>query len=97
MYTATMEYEFKENSFDAGCKLWKEDILDLAKKQPGFVRMQYLTAKPKAMAIGNWKKQEDAQNFMQTGVFKHLLTQLEGLIVSKPKPKIWELRYFEEK
>lgn len=97
MYTATMEYEFKEDAFEAGCKLWKEDIMDLAKGQPGFVRMQFLTARPRAMAIGNWDSHEDAQNFMQTGVFKNLMTQIEGLIISTPKPQIWELRYFEER
>jgi hypothetical protein len=42
MYTATMQYHFTAESFDQACT------------QKGFVRMQFLTTRPKALAIGTW-------------------------------------------
>ena len=97
MYTATMEYEFKEDRFDEASLLWRDEVLYLAKKQAGFVRMQFLVSSPKAMAIGTWKSDEDAKNFMQTGVFKDLMEKLKDMISSEPKPQIWDLLYFAEK
>jgi hypothetical protein len=34
---------------------------------------------------------------MRTGVFKQLLTKLEGMLVSQPNPVIWDTRYYAEK
>ena len=52
MYTATMRYTFTERGFEDGCALWKTLVLERAKTAPGMVRMQFLTAKPIALAIG---------------------------------------------
>jgi len=96
MYTATMVYEFKEDQFDRACELWNEHVLTRAAKQPGLVRMQFLTAAPTAMAIGTWEDSSSAQAFMQTGVFKTLMEILEPLLAEQPKPRIWDLKYFTE-
>ena len=72
MYTATMIYEFKEEHFEEASNLWKTDIFDLAKEQPGFIRMQLLVDSPKMMAIGTWKDKSFANDFMKkTLVFKN--------------------------
>ena len=97
MYTATMLYNFKSDGFEKACKIWKSEVMELAKNQEGFVRMQFLTAKPKAMAIGTWQKKEFAQEFMATGVFIKLMEKLEPLLLEKPIPSVWDLKYFEEK
>ncbi|MDC7240364.1 MAG: hypothetical protein PQJ50_08385 [Spirochaetales bacterium] len=96
MYSATVVYEFKEESFDKACTIWRSEVLELARKQPGFVRMQFLTSPPRAMAIGTWKDESFAQAFMQTGVFKNLLEKLTPLLAAEPRPRVWDLRYFAE-
>lgn len=96
MYTATMEYEFKAELFEEACTIWKDEVLGLAAEQEGFIRMQFLTSTPKALAIGSWKAAEDAQKFMQTGVFKDLMVKLEDKVVRDPIAHIWDLRYFSE-
>ena len=96
MYTATMVYEFKEDQFDRACELWNEHVLTLASKQPGMVRMQFLTSPPRAMAIGTWEDASYAQAFMKTGVFKYLMDILEPLVAAEPKPQVWDLKYFTE-
>ena len=97
MYTATMLYTFKDESFDAACEIWDKEILEHAKGQPGFVRMQLLTARPKAMAIGTWQDNANARAFMETGVFKNLVAKLQGMMSGQPQQTIWDLRYFTEK
>jgi len=42
MYTATMLYHFKDDSFEAACEIWKDQVMEHAKGQPGFIRMQFL-------------------------------------------------------
>jgi len=97
MYTATMLYHFKEDSFETACEIWKDQILEHAKSQPGFVRMQLLTARPQALAIGTWAGNADARRFMETGVFKKLMGELQAYVASPPQQTIWDLRYFAEK
>lgn len=96
MYTATVIYEFKEEAFEEACSLWEKEILAHGQKQPGFVRMQFLTASPRAMAVGSWEDESYAQAFMQTGVFKKLLEKLSPMLVGDPRPQIWNLKYFAE-
>ena len=96
MYTATVLYEFKEDAFQEACEIWERDILDLAARQPGFVRMQLLTAPPRAMAMGTWEDPSCAQAFMQTGVFRDLLEKLAPLMTNEPRPEIWDLRCFRQ-
>ena len=97
MYTATMLYHFTDESFDAACETWKNEILEHARIQPGFVRMQFLAAHPKAMAIGTWEDNSHARRFMETGVFKKLVSQLSGLMAEQPEQSIWDLKYFAQK
>jgi len=97
MYTATMLYHFKDEAFDSACETWKDEIIEHAKKQPGFIRMQLLVARPKALAIGTWQDNAHARKFMETGVFKRLMAKLQGSISEQPEQSIWELKYFEEK
>lgn len=96
MYTATVQYEFKEDFFQEACRIWEESVMALAQKQEGFVRMQLLTASPHALAIGTWKDASYAQAFMQTGVFKDLLKKLQPLLVGEPRPRIWDLACFAQ-
>lgn len=95
MYTATMNYRFRPEAFEKACELWRTHVLDLAKAQPGFVRMQFLAAAPEAQAIGTWKEKSFAEAFMKTGVFTRLMVELEGLCETPPQPRVWDLRWFE--
>jgi heme-degrading monooxygenase HmoA len=96
MYTATMIYTFRDGQFDAACEIWNNEILTHAKGQSGFVRMQFLAARPKAMAIGTWESSDHARAFMNTGAFKKLMGQLQGMVEGQPEQTIWDLRYFAE-
>ncbi|HTP58484.1 MAG TPA: hypothetical protein VMM82_06165 [Spirochaetia bacterium] len=97
MYTATMLYRFKEESFDQACEIWKDEIMEHARAQAGFIRMQLLVARPSALALGTWEDAADARRFMETGVFKRLLSRLSSLVASPPEQTIWDLKYFAEK
>ncbi len=97
MYTATMLYRFKDGAFDQACEIWKNEVMEHARGQPGFVRMQFLVARPNALAMGTWKDTADARRFMETGVFKRLLARLSQIVTASPEQTIWELKYFAEK
>jgi quinol monooxygenase YgiN len=96
MYTATMLYQFRVEAFDQACEIWKNQIFEHARSQPGFVRMQLLTAPPKALAIGTWRSDAHARKFMETGVFKRLLGRLQDLMAEQPQQSVWELRFYAE-
>jgi hypothetical protein len=91
-----MLYYFKEESFDAACELWKNQVMEHARTQPGFVRMQFLVARPRALAMGTWAEPQNARSFMETGVFKRLMASLEGMISRLPEQNIWDLKYSAE-
>jgi hypothetical protein len=97
MYTATMHYQFTEDDFERACQTWRTEVMEHAKTRPGFVRMQFLVAGRDALAIGTWENRDYARAFMETGVFKKLLEKLEGMTTARPTPKVWDLKYFEEK
>lgn len=95
MYTATMEYSFKPERLADAVLLWKEEVMNHAVAQPGFVRMQFLTQDGgQCLALGTWEKKEDAEAFMRTGVFKKLMDKLTGLTTAEPKPRIWDLVHY---
>lgn len=94
MYTATMIYTFREEAFDQACELWRDEILDQAKTQEGFIRMQFLVARPKALAIGSWEDNLHARAFMQSGAFKRLMEKIGPLISEQPQQAIWDLKYY---
>jgi quinol monooxygenase YgiN len=97
MYTATMLYHFKDDQFDSACEVWKNEIIEHAKAQPGFIRMQFLVSRPKALAIGTWEDNAHARRFMETGVFTRLMAKLQAATAEQPQQSIWELKYFEER
>ena len=97
MYTATMLYRFKEESFDEACEIWRSEVMEHAHSQPGFVRMQLLIARPNALAMGTWEDNIFARRFMETGVFKRLLDRLSSMVVASPEQTIWDLKYFMQK
>jgi quinol monooxygenase YgiN len=92
-----MAYHFKDESFDQACEIWRNEILDHAKSQEGFVRMQLLTARPQALAIGTWEDNGYARAFMETGVFKALMGKLKAMVAESPQQTIWDLKYFAQK
>lgn len=94
MYTATMLYQFKDEDFDHACQIWKNEVLEHAKTQKGFIRMLFLTAQPKALAIGTWEDNRHARAFMETGAFKTLMSKLQGIVVRQPEQAIWDLKYY---
>jgi hypothetical protein len=94
MYTATMLYRFKDEDFDLACGIWKNEILDHAKAQKGFIMMQLLAARPNALAIGTWDDNLHARAFMDTGVFKRLMARLQTMVAEQPQQTIWELKYY---
>jgi len=97
MYTATMQYQFKEESFEQACEIWKNEILEHAKSQKGFIRMQFLTARPRALAIGTWEDNLHARAFMETGAFKTLMGRLQAMVAGQPEQTIWDLKYYASK
>lgn len=96
MYTATMRYVLKTESFGEFCRIWESDVLAAARHAPGFVRMQLLAANPEALAIGTWKEKQYAEKFMQTGVFKSLMEKISPMLASQPVPELWNLAAFGE-
>ncbi len=97
MFTAVMEYHFKPEYFTKACEVWNNDVIEIAKKQPGFVRMQLLTREGEyALAIGTWQKKEFADLFMETGIFVDILEKFENMLVEKPTPTIWETTFYAE-
>jgi quinol monooxygenase YgiN len=94
MYTATMQYQFKDEAFDQACEIWNREILEHAKSHAGFVRMQLLTARPRALAIGTWEDNEHARAFMETGAFKALMGKLQPMVTGQPQQAIWDLKYY---
>ena len=97
MYTATMLYHFKDDSFEEACEIWKNEVMEHARTQPGFVRMQFLVARPNALAMGTWEDSSHARRFMETGVFKRLLDRLSSMVAANPEQTIWDLKYFAQK
>lgn len=95
MYTATMEYRFKDRNFKAACDIWAKAVLEKASKQPGLISMQLLCSNPVAMAVGTWKSAVYAQDFMKTGIFKDLMVQLKPYIAADPIPRIWDCDYYQ--
>jgi len=94
MYTATMRYRAKQEHFEAALAAWKRLVLEEAKKAKGLVRMQLLRGDDSFLAIGTWKEKSFAEAFMQTGVFKTLTQELDGMLVEKPAPELWKLDAF---
>ena len=96
MYTATMEYRFDGNRKEKVCLLWRDRVLKLAERQPGFVRMQFLTSEDSALAVGTWESRSHAEEFMKTGVFRNLMEELKPLLAAEPIPRSWELTFYSQ-
>ncbi len=95
MYTATMNYPVNNSSMQEFIDIWKKDVFELAKNQPGFAGMQLLVRDDQAMAIGSWEDKQNAEDFMATGVFKNLMEKVKPLLAGNPVPTIWNLEAAE--
>jgi len=97
MYTATMEYQFKPEDLSQGCRIWRETVLEAARKRKGFVRMQLFSqASGNVLAMGTWESKPDAEAFMQTGVFITLKEKLAPLMIKEPQQRLWNLEVFAD-
>lgn len=92
-----MRYFFKSEKLAECIEKWQEDVLEVAEEQEGFVRMQFLAKENgEAMAIGTWDAKEYAEKFMQTGIFKKILTDFEPYMTKQPVPEIWNTVLYSE-
>ena len=98
MYTSIMNYCFKPEKLDEAVGMWKTAVVDSIQKQPGFVRVQFYTqASGKAMAMGSWEQKENAEDFMNTGIFKEMLSKFESYMDEMPRHEKFNLEVFEQK
>lgn len=97
MYTAIMNYYFKPDFVTQGVALWKQLIGANLASQNGFVRAQlYSHTNGNVIAVGTWKSQSDAENYMRKGDFATLLKQLEPMMEKLPQGSNYTLEYFEK-
>lgn len=97
MHNAHIIYKFKEGKIEEGVKIWEEAVYNKIKNAQGFIRVQLYTTGNEMMAIGSWEEKSYAEKFMQTGVFKDLMTTFGELLEAQPVSKVINLRYFESK
>ncbi len=95
MHTVTMNYPVKDKSIKEFVDVWKKDVFEPAKKQPGLISMQLLVKDNTAMAIGCWEEKKNAEDFMATGVFKSLMDKIKPLLSGTPVPEVWTLEASE--
>ena len=97
MYTATMEYQFKPDDLAEGCRIWRETVLETARSRKGFVRMQLFSQTAgNVLAMGTWESKENAEAFMQTGVFITLKQKLAPIMLKEPQQRLWNLEVFAD-
>lgn len=94
MYTATMRYRVKPEHLQEAVAAWKRLVFEEAQKAEGLVRMQLLRNDDSFLAMGTWQEKSFAETFMQTGVFKRLTNELDGMLAEKPSPELWTLDVF---
>lgn len=97
MYIATMKYTVKPEAMDDFTQAWKKEILELASRQPGFIRMKLLVHKDTAMAMGTWEEKRYAEAFMALGSFKELMAKVADMLTGTPIPTVWTLAAYREK
>lgn len=94
MYTAMVTYTFRPEALEEGVAIWEAEVLSRVQAQPGFRGVQLYTRADGAMlAVGSWNRQEDAQAFMRTGVFKDLTARLAPLMTQPPDQGPWDRRH----
>jgi len=97
MYTAIMTYPCKPEHVSDAADYWMQVVLDKARQQPGFVRMQlYTREEGTMMAMGTWKEKKHAEDFMQTGIFKKLTEGLNDWLAGTPTPLEWDIVCFAQ-
>lgn len=97
MYAATMSYHVVDGAMDDFVAIWDEKVLQIAKKQPGFVMMQLLVREGEALAQGTWESKKHAEAFMALGPFKELMGAITGLLTDQPVPLVYERALFAER
>lgn len=95
MYVATMEYPLLTTVAPSeAAAVWKALVLDAARTQEGFVRMQLYSQMGALLAIGTWQEKRHAEAFMRTGVFLRLKETLAPMLAGEPHPRLWEQEAF---
>ena len=87
MYVGVILYRFKPEDVEKGLDTWKEMVLPEAKKQSGFIRAEMFADKitGRAMDIGYWQTEADADNFEKSGAYGFLLTALKDYVEVVPQ------------
>ena len=87
MYVGVILYRFKPEDIDEAMRIWEEMALPEAKKQPGFVRAEMFADREtgRAMDIGYWRTEENAENFERSGAYDFLISALQDLLELKPQ------------
>ncbi len=87
LYVGVILYRFKPENIDDAMKIWEEMALPEAKKQQGFVRAEMFADKKtgRAMDIGYWHTQENADNFEKSGAYDLLISALRDFLEVKPQ------------
>ena len=86
MYVGVILYRFKPEDVDKALQVWREMVLPEAKKQAGFINAEMFADKVtgRAMDIGYWQTEADADNFEKSGAYGFLLTALSDYLEVKP-------------
>jgi quinol monooxygenase YgiN len=95
MFSTSMRYKFKPGKAEEAAEIWKNTIFNPAIVREGIVALEFMINEhDEALAIGIWEKQEFAQAFMQTGIFKTLLQDLDEFLLEQPEGEHWTLTAF---
>lgn len=87
MFEASMEYNFTTGSRDRFLEDWNREIFLKAKNREGLRSMRLYMEDTKALALGVWECQDQAQRFMQTGIFKAFLEVAKDYLIQDPVPR----------
>lgn len=87
MYVGVILYRFKPEDVDKALQTWNEMVLPEAKKQSGFIRAEMFTDREtgRAMDIGYWQTEKDADNFEKSGAYGFLLNTLKDYLEVQPQ------------
>lgn len=82
-----MEYFYDKPAREQFKADWEREIFTKAKGQRGLISMSLYQEDTTALALGVWESKEDAQDFMQTGIFKNFLDVAKEYLTAEPKSR----------
>ena len=87
MYVGVILYRFKPEDVEKALDTWKEMVLPEAKKQSGFIKAEMFADRVtgRAMDIGYWQTEKDADNFEKSGAYGFLINALNDYLEVKPQ------------